>query len=259
MISAAMLRRYIARKFLVSILGAFTLCAVLIFMIDLVEMLRQAGKYGSVSAARLLWITLLRLPAYSEILLAFAVLVGTIGALLMLNRKSELAVMRGAGMSVWQFLRPGLTVSVLLGLFAVLVFNPMASAARTEAERLFAEAFGREFEFSAQSERRQLAAAGRTGWSLGGDDRGDLEQGHDACCDDRVSIRPQRSLRRADRRRQGQPARRVLAGRGRVGHPGRARTGAVCNLHHKHPPHPGACARRARNGHFDLGFASCPD
>jgi lipopolysaccharide export system permease protein len=142
-----MLRRYIARKFLVSILGAFTLCAVLIFMIDLVEMLRQAGKYGSVSAARLLWITLLRLPAYSEILLAFAVLVGTIGALLMLNRKSELAVMRGAGMSVWQFLRPGLTVSVLLGLFAVLVFNPMASAARTEAERLFAEAFGRESNF----------------------------------------------------------------------------------------------------------------
>lgn len=142
-----MLRRYIARKFLVSILGAFTLCSVLIFMIDLVEMLRQAGKYGSVPASRLLWITLLRLPAYTEILLAFAVLVGTIGALLMLNRKSELAVMRGSGMSAWQFIRPGLTVALLLGVFAVGVFNPMATAARTESERLFAEAFGRESNF----------------------------------------------------------------------------------------------------------------
>jgi len=56
-------------------------------------------------------------------------------------------VMRGAGMSVWQFLRPGLTVALVLGLFAVLVFNPVAAAARTEAERLFAEVFGREGNF----------------------------------------------------------------------------------------------------------------
>ena len=58
---------------------------------------------------------LLRLPAFSEILLSFAVLVGSIGALLSLNRKSELTVMRAGGMSVWQFLRPGVTVALLLG------------------------------------------------------------------------------------------------------------------------------------------------
>jgi lipopolysaccharide export system permease protein len=147
MTSPATLRRYIARSFLTTILAAFMLCAVLIFMIDFVELLRQAGKYGSVPARILVWMALLRLPAYTEILLAFAVLVGTIGALLLLNRKSELAVMRGAGMSVWQFLRPGLTVALLLGLFAVLVFNPVAAASRTEAERLFAEVFGRESNF----------------------------------------------------------------------------------------------------------------
>jgi lipopolysaccharide export system permease protein len=147
MISRAMLRRYVARSFFVAIMGAFALCSVLIYMIDFVEMLRQAGKYGSVSALTLIWITLLRLPAYTEILLAFAVLVGTIGALLMLNRKSELAVMRGSGMSVWQFIQPGLAVALALGLFAVFVFNPLAAAARTEAERLHAEVFGRESNF----------------------------------------------------------------------------------------------------------------
>lgn len=141
------LRRYIARRFLVTVLGTFLLCSVLIFMIDFVEMLRQAGKFGSVSAPVLVWMTLLRLPAYTEILLSFAVLVGSIGALLMLNRKSELAVMRGAGMSVWQFLGPGIAVAFALGVFGVTVYNPIAASARTEAERLFAEAFGREANF----------------------------------------------------------------------------------------------------------------
>lgn len=135
---------YIGRRFLVSIFGVFALCAVLIFMIDFVEMLRQAGKYGSVPAYLLAWITILRLPAYTEILLPFAVLVGSIGTLLMLARKSELAVMRAGGMSVWQFLRPGVAVAIMLGIASTTLFNPMAASARDRAERLFSEAFGRD-------------------------------------------------------------------------------------------------------------------
>ena len=127
-----------------SILGTFVLCSVLIFMIDFVEMLRQSGKFGEVPAWKLAYITLLRLPAYTEFLLSFAVLVGAIGALLMLSRKSELTVMRAGGMSAWQFLWPGMTVAALLGTFAVVAYNPLAASARSEGERLFAEAFGRE-------------------------------------------------------------------------------------------------------------------
>ena len=52
-------------------------------------------------------IALLRLPAYAEYLISFAVLVGSIATLLQLSRRSELVVMRAGGMIVWQFLRPG--------------------------------------------------------------------------------------------------------------------------------------------------------
>jgi lipopolysaccharide export system permease protein len=138
---------YLARRYMAAMLGTFGLCAVLIFMIDFVEVLRQSGKYGSVPVTTLIWLTLLRLPAYTELLLAFAVQVGAIAALLMLNRKSELAVMRAAGMSVWQFLRPALLVALLLGAIAVTVYNPVAAAARAEAERLFSKVFGRESNF----------------------------------------------------------------------------------------------------------------
>lgn len=140
----ATLRRYIARRFLMMIIGTFLLLGVLIFMIDIVELLRQAGKYGRVPTVKIAWMALLRLPAYTEILLPFCVLVGAIGTLLLLNRKSELAVMRAAGMSAWQFLRPGLIVAAIFGIFAVVAYNPLAAWARQESERLFAEAFGRE-------------------------------------------------------------------------------------------------------------------
>jgi lipopolysaccharide export system permease protein len=135
---------YIGMRFVTAIFGVFALCTVLIFMIDFVELLRQAGKYGSVPAWMLAWITLLRLPAYTEILLPFAVLVGSISTLLLLARKSELAVMRAGGMSVWQFLKPGIVVALLLGALSSTAFNPMAASARDRSERLYSEAFGRE-------------------------------------------------------------------------------------------------------------------
>ena len=40
--------------------------------------------------------------------------------------------MRAAGMSAWQFVRPGMYVAVLIGIFAVTVYNPLAAAARAQ-------------------------------------------------------------------------------------------------------------------------------
>lgn len=148
------LDRYLARRFLSTILGTFIGCTILIFMIDFVEMLRQSGKFGAVPLWRLAWMTILRLPAYTEMLISFAILVGSIGTLLLLARKSELAVMRAGGMSVWEFLKPGLTVALVLGVFAVTVYNPVAARAREESERLYAESFGR---------RANLLRAGSSG------------------------------------------------------------------------------------------------
>jgi lipopolysaccharide export system permease protein len=161
------LSRYVAKRFLLTILAAFAVCASLIFMIDMVELLRISRKAADVSIGALMAMALLRLPAYSEILLAFAVMVGSIGALLTLNRKSELIVMRAGGMSVWQFLRPGMLVATLLGVAAVTVYNPLAAAARAEAERRVAEAFGQEATLLASSgEGSWLRQDGADGQSI---------------------------------------------------------------------------------------------
>jgi lipopolysaccharide export system permease protein len=47
-------------------------------------------------------------------------------------------------MSAWQFLQPGLLVAAILGVLAVLAYNPMAAAAKARSEKLMAEWFGRD-------------------------------------------------------------------------------------------------------------------
>jgi len=137
------LARYIALRFVYTITGAFILCLSLIFLVDFIEVLRSSGKFGGASIWLVVWITLLRLPAFAELTVPFAVLIGTIAAYLLLSRSSELTVMRAAGMSVWQFLVPGLLVAIVVGGAAITLYNPLAADARAKAERVYADAFKR--------------------------------------------------------------------------------------------------------------------
>ena len=138
--------RYVSWRFLIAILAVTLVCVLLIFLADMIELLRRAGKRDgtSVSAGALVMISLLRLPARTEIVIPFSVLIGSIAALLMLSRKSELVVARAAGMSVWQFIAPGIFVAVAIGMFMMMVYSPLSSYARGISESLYANAFGKE-------------------------------------------------------------------------------------------------------------------
>ena len=103
------LSRYILRKFTISIISVFVLCLCLIFLIDLIEMMRiTLKKNGTVFDA--MYISLLRVPSFAELSMPFAVLIGSIGSFLVLSKNSELIIARSSGMSVWQFIRPALYV-----------------------------------------------------------------------------------------------------------------------------------------------------
>ena len=140
---AITLSRYISIRFVGAIFAVLLLCLLLGFFADIVEFLRIAGKHGGVALTTLLTMVLLRLPSFAELILPFAVLIGSIGAFLMLSRSSELTVIRASGMSVWQFVLPGVVVAFVLGLLATTVFNPLAALARAEADRLSVETFKR--------------------------------------------------------------------------------------------------------------------
>jgi lipopolysaccharide export system permease protein len=166
MLRARTLRYYIGRRFLAMMVGALTVCMTLIFMIDMVELLRQSRSATSVTVWQLMWVGFLRMHAFTEILIPFAVLVGSIGALMSLSRRSELAVMRAGGMSVWQFLRPGMVVALGVGIFSVVVYNPLAAEATGQAELLMAKYFGNETSFITGSAGNWLRQDGADGPSV---------------------------------------------------------------------------------------------
>ena len=69
----------------------------------------------------------------AERILPFCVLIGAMSCYLGLSRRLELVIARSAGMSAWQFVRPGLFVAFWIGVLSVLAYNPLAAAARAES------------------------------------------------------------------------------------------------------------------------------
>ncbi len=136
------LGRYLALRFLKTIFAAFAAIFVLIYVIDLVEMLRRSGDTPGGTGPLMAWLSFLHTPGIAEQALPFAVLFGAMAAFLNLSRKLELAVARAAGLSVWQFISPPLAIVVLLGVVATTLYNPASALMKRHADALEAKLFG---------------------------------------------------------------------------------------------------------------------
>lgn len=127
---------YLGRQFLNGILLAFFVMVVLVLLADLVEHLRRAATKEQATLAIVVAMSFLQLPSLAQKLLPFAVLFGGIWTFSRLTRTHELVVTRSSGVSVWQFLTPALVIALLIGVFVVTIFNPLASAMVTRYEQL---------------------------------------------------------------------------------------------------------------------------
>lgn len=119
---------YIARQFVLWFAGALTVVAVLVLLIDMMELIRRAASRPDVTIDVIASMALLHLPYILEVTLPFAMLFASMAALWRMSRHQELAVARAAGLSIWQLLLPGLLVAFTLGVFKVVAFNPLAAA-----------------------------------------------------------------------------------------------------------------------------------
>ncbi len=127
---------YIARQFLVWLSGVFAAMVIVTFLLDYLELMRRSGTKAQATLWVLFEMAALKLPQTAQEALPFAILFGTMLAFWRLTRANELVVARAAGVSVWQFLTPAVLVAMLVGVFAVTVFNPIASSAEAVYERL---------------------------------------------------------------------------------------------------------------------------
>jgi lipopolysaccharide export system permease protein len=155
------LGRYLSLRFLQTIGAVFLTVFALIYLIDLVELIRRAGEGVSVSTATLARLAFFRTPLIAEQVLPFAVLFGSLVAFLGLSRKLELVIARAAGISVWQFGFPPLIVAIVIGFAAMMVYNPLAVMLKQRAAEIEGRVFARATTTGAQNRFiRQLSVDG---------------------------------------------------------------------------------------------------
>lgn len=133
---------YLAIRFARTVFAVFAFVFALIYVVDLVELLRRSGDAPRATGLMMAGLSLLRTPTLAEQALPFAVLFGSMIVFLNLSRKLELVVARAAGVSVWQIMAPPLLVVLAIGGFAVAVYNPAATFMKGQADRIENSVFG---------------------------------------------------------------------------------------------------------------------
>lgn len=130
------LSRYLGRQFVSGMAIVLGGCMCLIFLVDVVELLRRAASKPDVGLNLVFTMALLELPNVSEAALPFAVLFGAIWTFVRLTRSNELVIARASGVSVWQFIAPALVIALLGGAILVTIYNPVAATMVSRYEQL---------------------------------------------------------------------------------------------------------------------------
>jgi lipopolysaccharide export system permease protein len=117
---------YICRHFLFSFLVILAGVLAVIFVFDVIELLRRTS-WRDVGYGVVLLMSLLHLPDITQKVLPFITLFAAMLTMWKLTRSQELIIVRATGVSVWQFLTPMLITTLILGLFYLFCINPLGA------------------------------------------------------------------------------------------------------------------------------------
>ena len=131
----ATLFRYILLRTSIAVVGLFAALAAMVMLVDLLENLRYASKVGG-DFGFAAQVTMLRTPAMTQALAPFVFLFASIWMFTQLNRRSELAVMRSAGLSIWRLIGPAALLAALGGLALIIFIDPISAHMMSVGEKM---------------------------------------------------------------------------------------------------------------------------
>ncbi len=130
------LSRYLIRLYLLNFIGLITILLGVVYLFEIIELLRRAVKLDDVPLSLVFGMGLLKLPDMAGVIAPFAILFSALYSFWQLSKRSELVVLRCAGISVWQFLLPIILSAMAIGLLMVTIINPISSAFYTQYSNL---------------------------------------------------------------------------------------------------------------------------
>lgn len=121
-----LLNKYLIRTYLISIIQISVVSAILIFLIDLVEISRRFDEISNFTFYELLKLSAYKLPSTLEEVSPIIVVIGTLACLFKLSKNSEIIISNAFGMSIWQIILPIAICAVGFGIGIVTILNPVS-------------------------------------------------------------------------------------------------------------------------------------
>lgn len=123
----SILGRYINRQLIGSFFIVFFSVLGIILMFNAIEALRKISGRDDVTLWFAAQFAVTRMSKTIEIIIPFVVMVSSMIVFWRLSKSNEFVVIRSAGVSIFNFLRPLIIAVFLLGMANVMFFNPIAS------------------------------------------------------------------------------------------------------------------------------------
>jgi len=135
------LHNYFGSRFLYAFLAVFGIFLGIFILLDMVEQIRKFDS-DAVGFVEIVKLTLLNVPQGLYRILPLIMILATLTLFLNLARTSELVITRASGRSALRSLISPVIVAMLLGVFAVAVFNPIVAATSKQYEILASQHSG---------------------------------------------------------------------------------------------------------------------
>jgi lipopolysaccharide export system permease protein len=120
---------YLIKGFLKKFFHVFASISLLIFVINLFDVMNKVKDAQNITTIQMILMAFLQVPAFISDISIFIIMLGAMMTLSGLSAKSEITVMRSAGLSIWKIISPIIVTSFILGLISILIFSPLTISA----------------------------------------------------------------------------------------------------------------------------------
>lgn len=127
---------YFIRLYGLNFLILLTGLLAVIYIFDVVELLRRSARSDEVTLSLVLTMGLYKLPEVGQMIFPFAILFSAMWTFWQLTKRHELVIIRSSGMSVWQFILPIILAAFIIGLLQLSVVSPMGALFVSKFEQM---------------------------------------------------------------------------------------------------------------------------
>lgn len=123
----SILGMYLIKQTILNFLFVLAVISAIIMMFDMIEILRRTSGKDAVSLGFLIEYVVAKLPETVDKVIPFIVMVSTMITFWQLSKTNEFVIIRASGVSIWGVLVPVLSAVFAIGVFWVLVINPVSA------------------------------------------------------------------------------------------------------------------------------------